>query len=130
MSFQPITVEVVDASRVILLEVVGEASLSVEDGPDIALELTLPGVQGPPGPTGPEGPQGPVGPAGAARELSYDFAIPQMIWGVTHDIPVTPSIYAYDTNGQLMEGDPAYPTPTTVTVTWAHPMAGRLVLTT
>lgn len=118
---------------VIKLEVTEAPSIVVEavdEGTDIVLELTLPGVQGPPGPPGPEGPQGPGGPAGAAREIFYDFAIPQLVWEITHDIVVTPSVYSYDTSGRLVEGDLSYPTPSTVRVEWAWPMAGRLVVTT
>lgn len=125
-----VQVEIVEAPEIILVEIDRHTTITLDDGPDLALELTLPGPQGPPGPIGPEGPQGPVGPAGAARELHYDFPVPMQVWGVTHNIPVTPSVYAYDTNDHLIEGDPAYPTPTTVTMTWAFPMAGRLVLTT
>jgi len=125
-----IQVEVVEAPRVILVEIDQQTTVTVDDGPDIALELTLPGVQGPPGPQGPAGPQGPVGPAGAARELPYDFAIPAPVWEVTHDLPVTPSVYAYDISGALIEGNPSYPTPTSVRIEWAFPMAGHLLLTT
>jgi hypothetical protein len=121
---------VVETTRTIIIEIEGEGSTVATDGPEILLDLTLPGIQGPPGPQGPEGPQGPIGPAGAAREIPYDFAVPALVWDVTHDIVVTPSVYTYDTSGRLVEGDISYPTPSTVRVEWAWPMAGRLVVTT
>jgi hypothetical protein len=121
---------VVEQTRTVLVEIEGGGTTVVTDGPEIVLDVTMPGIQGPPGPTGPEGPQGPVGPAGAARERTYEFAVPQIVWEATHDIVVTPSVYAYDTSGNLVEGDVAYPTPSTVRVAFAWPMAGRLVVTT
>lgn len=126
-----IHVEIVEPQpSVIVVEIDRAAQVVVQDGPDIALELTLPGVQGPPGPKGDTGAQGPPGPTGAARELHYTFASPLMVWEVTHNIVITPAVYAYDTGDVLQEGDVTYPTPTTVRIEWAWPMAGRLVLTT
>lgn len=121
---------VVETTRTIIIEINEQTTVEATDGPEIILDLTMPGIQGPPGPEGPEGPQGPVGPAGAARQISYDFAVPEAVWEVSHDIVVTPSVYAYDTSDRLVEGDLSYPTPTTVRIEWAWPMAGRLVVTT
>lgn len=125
-----ILVEVVEAPQTILVEIDRQTTVTVDDGPDIALELTVPGVQGPPGPQGETGAQGPAGPSGATREEPTFFAVPASVWTVSHTIPVTPSVYTYDTNDVLVEGDVSYPTPTSVRVEWAFPMAGRLVVTT
>ena len=121
---------VVETTRTIIIEVEGGGTTVATDGPEVVLDVTMPGIQGPAGPKGDTGPQGPPGPTGAARELHYDFVIPATAWEATHNIVITPAVYAYDTGGVLQEGDVTYPTPTTVRIEWAWPMAGRLVLTT
>lgn len=126
-----IQVEVVTAPSVIVVEIDSQTEVEVGgDSGDVALELTLPGIQGPAGPQGETGPQGPPGPTGAARERTYDFAVPALVWEATHDIVITPNVYSYDLNDVLIEGDVFFPTPTSVRIEWAWPMAGRLVLTT
>lgn len=125
-----IQLEVVQAPSVLLVEIDRQTTVTVDQSADIALELTMPGVQGPPGPQGETGPQGPPGPTGAARQLVYDFASPSDAWEAEHDIVITPNVYAYDTSDVLQEGDVSFPTPTSVRIEWAWPMAGRLVLTT
>lgn len=103
--------------------------------PEIQLELTLPGIQGPPGPPGADGadgadgPQGPPGPSGAVRQETYGFASPLSVWEAVHTIPITPNVLAFDSSGVLVDGDVSYPTPTKVIVTWAFPMTGTLILT-
>ncbi|GIH95354.1 hypothetical protein ACFFMN_23620 [Planobispora siamensis] len=122
-----VQVEVVTSPSVIIVEIDSVREVVVDSAPDVALELTMPGIQGPPGPPGP---QGPPGPTGAARELHYDVAIPAAVWEVTHDIVITPNVITYDSSGAPVEGDVTYPTPTTVRIAWAFPMAGHIVLTT
>jgi len=127
-----ILLEVVEAPGAILVEIDSQTTVTVDGGPDVALELTMPGVQGPPGTTGPQGPAGPTGPAGppgGAIQQTYVFASPLAVWQVTHTIPITPNVIATDTGGVLIEGDVSYPTPTQVRVEWAFPMAGQLDLT-
>jgi hypothetical protein len=121
---------VIETTRTIVIEIEGGGTAVVTDGPEIVLDVTMPGVQGPAGPQGPQGEPGPPGPTGAARELHYNFASPSSVWEATHDIVITPAVYAYDTGDEPQEGDVTYPTPTTVRIEWAWPMAGRLVLTT
>lgn len=97
------------------------------------LTVITPGVQGPTGPEGPQGApgaQGPPGPPGGTQEVPYVFAAPAEVWEVAHAIPITPSVITRDTSGVIVEGDVSYPTPTTVRVEWAWPMAGTLLLTT
>lgn len=121
-------VTVVGQTRHLLVEIDdGTTITSVPVAVSTDIAIITPGVQGPPGPAGPAGPPGPPG---AARERHYDFASPAKVWEATHDIVITPAVYAYDTSDELQEGDVTYPTPTHVRVTWAWPMAGRLVLTT
>lgn len=127
-----VQIEVVEAPNVILVEIDQQTTVTVDDGPDIALELTLPGVQGPSGPAGPQGPAGatgPAGPPGSAMQQTFVFASPLTVWQVTHTIPITPNVITTDNSGVLIEGDVSYPTPTQVRVEWAFPMAGQLDLT-
>jgi hypothetical protein len=125
-----------------IIEIVSERTVLVAGTPTHELVLTafpapelvlsVPGVQGVPGPTGaigPTGPQGPAGPPGGAQQQVTTFAFPLQVWQVPHTIPITPNVIATDTSGGLIEGDVSYPTPTTVRVEWAYPMAGQLVLT-
>ncbi|MEV8636867.1 hypothetical protein AB0395_35015 [Streptosporangium sp. NPDC051023] len=134
----------VDLARTVLIEVDNDGPVLVEvdnggpvlvvEGPPVhEIELAVPGVQGPagpPGPTGPQGEQGPPGPHGGAVEETTAFAAPAAVWEAAHAVPVTPSVYCYDSGGALVEGDVSYPTPSSVRVEWAWPMAGHLVVTT
>jgi hypothetical protein len=125
----------------IVIETATTLTVEIDDGgtavvvPGTATtELTVvtPGVQGPQGPPGDQGeqgPPGPQGPPGESQQLTVSFASPLDVWEVTHTIPITPSVITTDTGGDLIEGDVSYPTPTTVRVEWAWPMAGTLVLT-
>lgn len=121
---------VVETTRVIVVEIDGDQTVTATDEPTIELDLTMPGIQGPAGPQGETGPQGPPGPAGAAREEHYAFAVPSTVWLANHTIVITPNVYTYDLNDVIVEGDVSFPTPTSVRVEWAWPMAGRLVVTT
>jgi hypothetical protein len=121
---------VVETTRTIIIEIEGGGTAVVTDGPEIVLDVTMPGIQGAAGPQGEPGPAGPPGPTGAARELNYSFAVPALVWEADHDIVITPAVYAYDPSDEPQEGDVTYPTPTRVRIEWAWPMAGRLVLTT
>lgn len=113
------------------IDIVVQGSTVTVVGPQtVALDLTMPGIQGPTGPTGPTGPQGPPGQAGATQEQKFTFAAPVTVWLATHTIPVTPGVHTYDTSGVPVEGDVTFPTPSTVRVEWAWPMAGTLVVTT
>jgi hypothetical protein len=130
-----------------VVEIVGERTLTVE-APDeapvtlavgassVVLELAETGIQGPAGPTGPtgaagpQGPTGPAGPSGIATESVYSFASPLMVWDATHSFTVGhPDVLTLDTSDDPIFGDVEYPTPTTVRITWAWPVAGTLVLT-
>lgn len=89
------------------------------------------GEIGPEGPRGPEGPMGPIGPAGNIYEQPTAFASPSAVWEIDHTIPLEhPAVHAYDINDRPIFGDVSYPTPTSVRIEWAWPMAGRVVLTT
>lgn len=121
---------VVEETRTVLIEIEGSGTAVATDATEIVLDVTMPGIQGPAGPQGETGPQGPPGPTGAARELLYSFASPLPVWEAVHDIAITPNVITYDTGDVIVEGDVEYPTPTSVRVTWAWPMAGRMVLTT
>lgn len=121
---------VAETTRTILVEVDGGRTLVVEGTPHYELELAVPGVQGPAGPQGPPGQTGPPGPSGAVREEAFAFATPSPIWEAVHDFAARPAVYTYDLNGEPVTGDPSYPAPDLVRVTWAWPMAGSMVLTT
>lgn len=138
------TVVEIAGRRTVDIQAPGEPAESVTvDGPAVVLELAGTGLQGPAGPAGPAGatgpagpegpagPQGPAGPPGGATEQSFTFVIPAETWDAAHTLPVThPGALAFDPDGAPIEGDVTYPTPSTVRVAWAWPMAGTLVLTT
>ncbi len=126
---------VVETSRTRVVQIANGPTLVVDRAAATHLTLSTPGTQGPPGPagpagaTGPQGEQGPPGPPGDATQQITYFAIPATVWEAAHTIPITPAVYTYDTNDALIEGDVSYPTPSSVRVEWAWPMAGRLVIT-
>jgi hypothetical protein len=82
------------------------------------------------GPAGPAGPTGPTGPPGTAMELTFNVAVPAAVWEFTHPFPLLPNVITTDTSGARIEGDVSYPTPDSVRIEWAFPMAGTAVLTT
>lgn len=105
----------------------------IEVGKTNLIEIGQPGPvgpEGPPGPVGPEGPVGPAGPTGGLIERPTVIASPSTVWQVDHDIPIRPAVYTEDNNGNPVQGDVTYPSPTRVRVVFGFPMAGTLTLTT
>lgn len=95
----------------------------------IQADLT-PGPQGPPGPPGTPGPPGPPGPPGTTliEARTYIQSVPSNIWEFQHPYPYRPEVDAYDQNGDPVEGDVSFPTPTTVRIAFGFPMTGSLRL--
>jgi hypothetical protein len=122
----------VTTQRTIVAEGPGsERTVLAVTAPERVLELAVDGLQGVPGPAGPAGPQGPVGPQGpgALIQAEFAFAVPAATWQATHSLPISkPEVLCLDSSGEEILGDVTYPTPTSVRVDWAFPLAGTLVL--
>ncbi|MET7335982.1 hypothetical protein [Nonomuraea sp. NPDC005650] len=118
----------------------------------VEVEVTVPGIQGPPGtaghagppgdpgpagpagdpgPAGERGPTGPAGPEGGTYQQDIVIAIPAKVWEVEHTQTRQPNVTCFDVDGRKIDGDEEYPpgSPPVVRVTWAVPMAGTLRLT-
>lgn len=109
----------------VTVEPSGGPRVVVESTPRHEVTVATAGMQGPPGPAGP------AGPGGGAAELEFVFAVPSATWSATHDLPLSrPAVWTVDPSGDPIEGDVTFPTPATVQVAWAWPMAGTLILTT
>ncbi len=80
------------------------------------------GPQGDPGPEGDPGPPGPQGPF--APIFEQNFAVPQLVWTLHHDLGVYPVVNTYATDHQEIWGTVITPDISTVIVTFAIPMAG------
>ncbi|MFF4777624.1 hypothetical protein ACFY05_32835 [Microtetraspora fusca] len=122
----------VETVNTIVVEVDAGRTVLVEGSPAYELVLDVPGSQGPPGPQGPAGPpgeQGPPGPPGSSEQQVFGFATPVQVWEATHLIPTLPNVIARDTSDRVVAGDVSFPTPSTVRVEWAWPMAGTLTVT-
>lgn len=141
----------------VTVSVVGDAPVAVDVAGStevIDVGYTIPGSAlvgpaGPAGPAGPEGPSGPGGPAGPVDSVngqtgavdltaaSFGLAVPVVvpvmmpsaIWTITHGFPYNPNVLTYDSDGNVIDGDVAYPDGTTVTVTWAGAEIGSVELT-
>lgn len=126
----------VTTQRTIVVDGPGEErTVLAVTAPERVLELATQGLQGTPGPIGPTGPQGPAGPVGppgtgVVQQIEYAFAIPAATWQATHAMEIArPDVLCLDTSGEEVFGDVTYPTPTTVRIEWAFPLAGTLILT-
>ncbi|MFI7698042.1 hypothetical protein [Nonomuraea sp. NPDC049480] len=115
------------AGPALTVEQDGGISLTIEQHHQmVELELAVPGIQGPPGA---RGEQGPAGHEGGAFQRDIVFATPSLVWEAEHGQIRQPNVTTFAGDGQRVEGDPSYPTASTVRVTWAVPMSGMLRLT-
>lgn len=106
------------------VDVIGhEAMLVLVPEPVIELlEIVTAGPQGPPGPPGP------MGPYGQRTEIEQTFAIPAFVWTVHHLLGGHPDVDTFDQNGDAVIGDVTYPDESTVVVTFAVELAGKVRL--
>lgn len=80
------------------------------------------------GVTGPTGPSGPTGPPGQLVTLTYAQAAPSAEWLITHTLNHRPNIIVFDNDGNEIEPDVSYPSPTLVRITFGFPMTGSAEL--
>jgi hypothetical protein len=80
-----------------------------------------------PGPKGDKGDQGDPGPAGTLAETAIQFASALAVWNASHSLDRRPIVVCLDVNGDEIWGD-VHSTDTTVTITWAVPVAGTLLI--
>lgn len=113
-----IQVEVV-TSPVILVEIDHTTEVVVDDGPSIALELTLPGIQGPPGPPGPAG----------GEVYVYDRSgVPAATWTIQHDLNRHVHVTVVGDDGREVDSDVEHPTPNSTVITFAEPFSGTALI--
>ncbi|WP_433357820.1 hypothetical protein ACQP25_44480 (plasmid) [Microtetraspora malaysiensis] len=91
-------------------------------------EPGLPGEPGPAGERGPQGESGPPGPEGGAYQTDIAFAVASTVWETSHTLARDPRVTTFDSNGDVVQGDVSYPTPTSVRVTWWYPTSGVMRL--
>lgn len=134
-------VPVIEVTATRTVQVITATKIAVTGGIRWEVTVAVPGMQGPAGPRGMQGPAGPQGPAGdpggvsslngehgdvtltaADLGLAVPVIIPVMIpattWTFAHSFPYPPDVITYDSGGNVIDGDVAYPAPGTVTVTW------------
>jgi hypothetical protein len=119
--------------RTAVLEVPTESSVLVQNLPARVetIEILTPGVPGPVGPQGDQGLQGVQGEKGEvgaqgppAPIFEQHFAIPLLVWHITHDLDAFPVVTIVDLDGQELGATVTTPDKSTVIVTFAIPMAG------
>lgn len=107
------------------------------------LEVRDPGVSGPQGLQGPQGPQGPIGPVGAqgaqgpqgpqgdpSGPVSYTHTqySAASTWSITHNLGYKPNVTVSDSAGTIIEGEIAYPTSSTIVLSFSSAFAGTAYL--
>lgn len=80
-----------------------------------------------PGPQGEKGDKGDPGPPGTLAETEVQISSASLSWSTTHSLPRRPIVVCLDVNGEQIWGD-VHATPTNVTVNWAVPVAGTLLI--
>lgn len=66
--------------------------------------------------------------SGASSYREQTFATPAATWPVTHDLGRTPIVSVLDSSGTVMLADVDYPSVSQVTVTFATPTSGKVIL--
>lgn len=93
--------------------------------PAPVVNVAVAGVQGPPGVAGVQGPPGPAGPGGQGVILNQ--IAPSSFWTFVNPIGRIASVAVFDLAGEEVEAD-VFCDNTSVTVTFAQPFSGRVVL--
>jgi hypothetical protein len=114
--------------------------------PEIDIAL-LPGVTGQRGPTGPTGPSGtsgatgPTGPTGpGVTNEQITTLIPGLVsyrhtqiaasntWTITHNLHFMPNVTAFDSSGNMVEGNIVHTTVNSLTIQFSAAISGNAVL--
>ena len=107
-----------DVTRTVNVEV-GIPQSTVSVGGTETVELVR-------GPRGPQGIPGPPGTPGSAMDASYTHhqAIAAAVWVITHPLPYIPNITIVTSAGEEVDGDIAYGSGTTITVSFSGAFSG------
>ena len=86
------------------------------------------GAQGPAGPQGAQGPQGPQGdPSGPVAYTHTQYSA-SAIWSITHNLGYKPNVTVSDSAGTIIEGEIAYPSSSTIVLSFSSAFAGTAYL--
>jgi hypothetical protein len=89
-----------------------------------------PGQGGGIGPAGPQGPQGPAGAPATVDNMAYvhNQGNASDTWVITHNLNFYPNVTIQDSGGTIVEGEIAYTTRNTLTVTFSAAFSGKAYL--
>lgn len=62
------------------------------------------------------------------QHLVFVFDQPQMVWVLDHGLGRYPAVVIFDSTGQVVEGDLAYPSVNQAVATFSFPFSGRAAL--
>ena len=92
------------------------AVVRARSGVDVAVP-TGGGAVGPPGPPGPSG-----------GSYVHHQAVPTAVWTIVHGLGYFPNVTVFDTTGDTVEGDVAFPDADTVVLTFSAGFGGTAYL--
>lgn len=114
-----VTVQVVPAPDVIVVEIDRGPEVLVVTSPPIILDLSVPGVQGPPGP---------VGPAGGEIYLYDRAGVPAATWTIVHNLGRAVHVTIVGDDGSQVSSDVEHPDNNTVVIIFAEPFSGTALI--
>lgn len=77
---------------------------------------------------GPPGPKGDKGDAGDGTYTLFSQDAPASIWTITHTLGRYPDVTILDSTGRVVWADVEYPSVSQVTITFASPQIGKVIL--
>lgn len=86
------------------------------------------GAQGPAGPQGAQGPQGPQGDPSGPVSYTHTQYSASASWSITHNLGYKPNVTVSDSAGTIIEGEIAYPSSSTIVLTFSSAFAGTAYL--
>lgn len=86
------------------------------------------GATGPAGPQGAQGPQGPQGEPSGPVSYTHTQYSASASWSITHNLGYKPNVTVSDSAGTIIEGAIAYPTSSTIILSFSSAFAGTAYL--
>lgn len=118
MSAPDLLVSVVDETiQVTVLQETIQVAIDVERTVEVALEVGVPGIQGPRGPSG----------SGSGSD-ALSFTGTWSSFFTAHDFPYLPPVLVVDAGGLPVETDYEYPDATHVAITFPAPFTGTITI--